>query len=59
MAKRRAKPTLPTVRVVIREGQLSPAQAAAFRALFDRLLAPCPAPGNEGAPPPGEEDGAK
>ena len=52
MSKSKAKP-LPPVVVTIREGPPSPAQLAAFRALFNRLLAPCLAPG------PAEEDEAK
>ena len=56
MRNRKSSRLLPPIVVVVKRGESSPAQAAALRALFDRLLAPCPAPGNEAAPAPGGDN---
>lgn len=55
MGSRKGKPSLPPVMVTLGEGQPTPAQAAAWRKLWQRLLenetpgqAPQPARGEEG-----------
>jgi len=52
MGKRKTSRTVPPVVAVMREGPPSPAQQAAYRRLWDMLLAPK----EEKAPAPGMDD---